>query len=201
MGAAALLMQVFSGLGLSSAAGLNAYIPLLAIGLLGRAGIVHLEGPYAVLSSWTALSVIGGIAVIDFIADKVPAVDHATHAIGFVINPVAGAIVFGSQTQALGHIPPAVSLAAGLIVAGGFHATRAAVRPVSTATTGGFANPVVSLLEDMLAITLSLLALFVPFAAFFLFVLLIVLLCKSWARIRKGVASLFASKPSQIEAS
>src|SRR5690349_6512437 len=127
----ALFTQICSGLGLSSAAGLNAYVPLLVIGVLGRLGIVHLEGPYALLATTPALSVLGVLAVVDFIADTVPAVDHVTHAIGAVVHPIAGAIVFGSQAGAIGNLPPAVALGAGLIVAGGFHATRAAVRPVA----------------------------------------------------------------------
>ena len=193
----AALTQLFSGLGLSSAAGLNAYIPLLAVGILARAGVVHLEGPYALLASTAALTVIGILAAIDFVADKVPAVDHATHAIGAIINPVAGAIVFGSQTHAIGHIPPAVALGAGLIVAGGFHATRAAVRPVSTVASGGIANPIVSFVEDLTAIVLSLLAVFVPVAAFALFVVLVFVLYKSWGLVRKGVARLLGNKQTE----
>jgi len=197
MGAFAALTQVCSALGLSSAAGLNAYIPLLAIGILGRLGIVHLDGPYAMLSTWTVLIVLGVLAAIDFVADKVPAVDHATHAIGIVVNPLAGAIVFGSQTHAIGNVPAALSLAAGLIVAGGFHATRAAVRPVSTATTGGIANPFLSLLEDGTALVLSLLAVFVPILAVVLMVILVFALFKSWRAIRTFLARKFGGKPRQ----
>jgi hypothetical protein len=196
MAIVAAFTQIFSGLGLSSAAGLNAYVPLLAVGILGRMGIVHLEGPYALLASTVALAVLGVLAAIDFIADKVPAVDHATHAVGAIINPVAGAIVFGSQTHALGHIPPALALGAGLIVAGGFHATRAAVRPIATVSTGGIANPIVSLMEDIIAIVMSLLAIFLPFAAFLLFLVLVVALYKSWGAVRRGAGRLLGgNKP------
>ena len=190
----ALFTQICSGLGLSSAAGLNAYIPLLAIGILGRIGIVHLEGPYALLASTTALTVVGILAVIDFVADKVPAVDHAIHAVGIVVNPVAGAIVFGSQVHAIGNIPPALALGAGLVVAGGFHATRAAVRPVSTVATGGIANPVVSFIEDLIAIVMSLLAIFLPFMALLMFIVLLFALYKSWGTVQRGLARLFGGK-------
>jgi hypothetical protein len=195
------LTQLCSGLGLSSAAGLNAYVPLLAIGILGRMGIVHLEGHYAILAGWPALTAIGILAIVDFVADKVPAVDHATHVAGAIINPVAGAIVFGSQTHAIGHIPPAVALAAGLIVAGGFHATRAAVRPVATVTTAGLANPVVSLIEDVIAVLLSVLAVFLPFAALLLFLVLVFALYKSWGAVRRGAARLFGANSPDPAAS
>ena len=195
-----MLVQVFSGLGLSSAAGLNAYIPLLAIGILGRMGIVHLDGPYAILASWPAIAILAVVALINFVADKVPAVDHAVHAVGIIVNPAAGAIVFASQTQAIGHIPPAVALAAGLIVAGSFHATRTAVRPVATVTTGGVANPFVSLAEDAVAVVMSLLSVFFPIVAFLLFLILTFLLFKSWAMVRRGATRLFGSKRSQTVA-
>src|SRR5689334_1486265 len=104
MGALVGFTQLCSGLGLASAAGLNAYIPLLAIGVLGRMGIVHLDGPYAMLSTWTVLIILGVLAIIDFVGDKVPAVDHVMHAIGVVVAPIAGAVVFGSQTHAIGNI-------------------------------------------------------------------------------------------------
>ena len=189
--------QLFSGLGLSSAAGLNAYVPLLVIGIMGRMGVIQLDGPYALLASTTALIVLGILATIDFVADKVPTVDHAMHAIGVFVHPVAGAIVFGSQTHAIGHIPPALALGAGLIVAGGFHATRAAVRPVSTATTGGIANPIVSVLEDAAAIVLSLLAVFVPVAAFVLFLILTYALYRAWGMVRKSASRLLRNKPAE----
>jgi hypothetical protein len=197
MGGFVAFSQLCSGLGLSSAAGLNAYVPLLAIGILGRMGIVHLDGPYALLSTWTALIVLGVLAVIDFVGDKVPAVDHAMHAVGVVVAPVAGAIVFGSQTHAIGNVPAALSLAAGLVVAGGFHATRAAVRPVSTAATGGIANPILSLIEDATAVVLSILAVFIPVLAVVFLLILVFMLYRSWGAVRSFLARKFGSKPNQ----
>lgn len=58
-----------------------------------------------------------------------------------------------------------MKLALGLLIAGGVHATRTAVRPVATATTGGLANPVVSAAEDASSLGLSLLAIFIPVLA------------------------------------
>jgi hypothetical protein len=188
------LAQLFSAFGLSSAAGLNAYIPLLAVGILGRMGYLHLTGPYAILTSTTTLAILGVIALVDFVADKVPAVDHAVHAVGAFIHPIAGAILFGSQTHAIDHLPPAVGLVAGILVAGGFHATRAAVRPVATATTAGMANPILSFVEDMVALFLSLLAIFIPVVGFLFFLIMVGVLFKSWSVIRKKIAGVF-SKP------
>ena len=88
--------NLFSSFGLSSAAGLNAYIPLLAIGLMDRYNVLNLQDPYAILASTPALAILALLAVIDFIADKVPAVDHMTHIVGALVHPIAGAVVFAS---------------------------------------------------------------------------------------------------------
>ncbi len=180
-----MLFNLFSGFGLSSAAGLNAYIPLLAVGLLGRLDYLTLQDPYSVLASTPALAFLGVLAVVDFVADKVPGVDHITHLVGTLIHPIAGAIVFASQSNILSEIHPAISLAAGFVMAGGFHATRAAVRPVATATTAGFGNPVVSFIEDITSLTLSILAIFAPLIAFLLFVALLFLIVRAWRTVRR----------------
>lgn len=196
MGLFAVVGQLISGLGLSSAAGLNAYLPLLAIGIMGKMGYAHLTGPYAALSADATLAVLGILAALDFVADKVPAVDHAMHVIGAIIHPVAGAIVFGSQTNAITGLPPALMLAAGLVVAGGFHVTRSAVRPVATATTAGIANPFISLAEDILSATLSIVAILAPIVCFCLLVLLGLLIVKSWSAIQTGFSRIFGRRPS-----
>jgi hypothetical protein len=183
------LFNVFSAFGLSSAAGLNAYIPILAVGLLGRFEYLTLQEPYAILSSTPALIVIAALAIIDFVADKVPAVDHVTHVIGALVHPIAGAILFASQQNLISNVHPALALGAGFVMAGGFHATRASIRPVATATTGGLGNPVVSFAEDLLSLIMSLLAIFIPILAFVVFVILLLVVIRSWRTIRQRVGA------------
>jgi len=178
------LFNVFSAFGLSSAAGLNAYIPLLAVGILGRLQYLSLEAPYSVLTSTPALAILAVLALIDFVADKVPAVDHITHIIGGLVHPIAGAIAFASQNSLISELHPAIALASGFALAGGFHATRAAVRPVATATTAGVGNPVLSLAEDVVSLLLSVFAIFLPLLAFVLFIVLVIVIVASWRRVR-----------------
>jgi len=180
------LFNLFSAFGLSGAAGLNAYIPLLIVGLVSRyTTLWHLQAPYDVLASPAVLLILGALAAIDFLADKVPVVDHITHVVGLIVHPIAGAILFASQTNVLTNVHPAVAILAGVIMAGSFHAGRMAVRPVATATTAGLGNPVLSLMEDVTSFTLSVLAIFVPLLAFVLLLVLICALVWSWRRIRR----------------
>lgn len=161
-------MELFSGLlsalGLSGAAGLNAYIPLLIVGALNHFGFMHLNAPFDIISNPYFMVLVGLLGVLDFVGDKIPGVDHALHVAGTVINTGAGAVLAASQ-MGVADVPPAVSAVLGLMVAGGVHATRSAVRPVSTATTAGLGNPVISAAEDAGSLTLSVLAVFAPLLA------------------------------------
>jgi hypothetical protein len=157
---------LLSSLGLATATGLNAWLPLLVVGLLARwTDLVKLNPPYDWLSEPVVLIVLAILCLLDFIADKIPAVDHAMHAVGIVLHPVAGALVSLAANSEAGEVHPVLSIVCGLILAGGTHGARAAVRPVATATTGGLANPVLSLIEDVLSLSLAFLAVVLPVVA------------------------------------
>lgn len=179
------LINLFSAFGLSSAAGLNAYLPLLVVGLVGRyTDLWQLQAPYDLLATPAVLITIGVLAAVDFLADKIPVVDHIAHTVGTVVHPVAGAVLFASQSNVLTNIHPVVALLAGFVVAGGFHAGRTTIRPVATATTGGVANPILSFLEDITSAVLTVLAILAPVVAFVLFLVLVVALVFGFRRVR-----------------
>jgi uncharacterized membrane protein len=182
-------VNLFSAFGLSSAAGLNAYLPLLIVGLVARyTDLWHLQAPYDVLASPTILIVLAVLAAIDFLADKIAVVDHIAHTVGALVHPIAGAVLFASQSNILTDMHPVIAMGAGVVVAGGFHASRAAIRPVATATTGGIGNPVLSFLEDVVSVTLTVLAILIPLVAFLLFLVLLFVLAKGWRRVRRRVS-------------
>ncbi|KQR04707.1 DUF4126 domain-containing protein [Deinococcus sp. Leaf326] len=178
-----LFTGLLSSLGLSGAAGLNAYIPLLVVGLLTRAGVMNLAQPFDLLANPWVLLAVAVVGALDFVGDKIPGVDHVLHLVGGVVNTAAGAVLFASQAG-VADVPPALKLALGLVVAGGVHATRAAVRPVATATTGGLGNPVVSAAEDASSLGLSVLAVFAPILAVLGLAGLGVVAYRLWSRVR-----------------
>ncbi|GCA97161.1 hypothetical protein NCCNTM_07960 [Mycolicibacterium sp. NCC-Tsukiji] len=66
-------MELFTGLGLATASGLNAYIPLLAMGLLGRfTNLVELPHPWAWLTNGWVIGIVAVLLVVEIVADKVP---------------------------------------------------------------------------------------------------------------------------------
>jgi hypothetical protein len=165
---------LLSAFGLATASGLNAYVPLLTLGLLARwTHLVTLHPPYDLLTHPAVLTVIALLAACDFVGDKIPGADHALHVVGLVVHPVAGALVALAADSSAAEVHPALAGICGLVLAGGTHGARAAARPVATATTGGLANPLVSFVEDVLALTLAILAVLVPVLACVLVVLVV----------------------------
>lgn len=155
---------ILTAFGLAASAGLNAYIPLLTVALLGRfTNWFTLTSPWDALTSWWVIGALAVLTLIEFFADKAPAVNHVNDAIQTFIRPVAGAILFAASTGAVTNIHPIVAMIAGLLVAGGVHTAKAAaVRPAVTATTGGVGNIPVSIAEDILAALVSIAAIVIP---------------------------------------
>ena len=179
-----------TALGLSTAAGLNAYIPILTVGLLNRyTDLIDLPAPWDALGDPVVLIGVGIVGLIDFVGDKVPVVDHVLHGIGMVVAPVVGAILALATANAF-DVEPGVAATLGVVAALATHAGRTAARPVSTVTTGGGGNPVVSLTEDGVSGLLSVTALAFPVVAGILVVLVLVgvfLLWRRWRAFRSRV--------------
>lgn len=152
-------------LGVSAAAGLNAYVPLLLLGFLSRwTDLVSLTAPWDRLEEPWVMVAIGAVAVIDFVGDKVPAVDHALHLLGTAIAPLAGGAA-ALATAGPVDVDPAAAGALGVVAALATHAGRSAVRPASTVATGGTGNPVISFAEDVTSGVLTVLAFVAPVIA------------------------------------
>jgi hypothetical protein len=178
--------SLLAAFGLSGAAGLNAWLPLFLSALLARLDVVELAQPFDDLTSTPALVLLGALTLADFVGDKVPVVDHVLHLAGSVIAPVSGAILFTGQTGLETDLPTLAAVVLGGATAGSIHAARAAVRPVSTATTGGLGNPVLSLGEDAGSLLLVVTAFVLPLLALVLVVWLLVVLVAWWRRLRGG---------------
>lgn len=159
------ILPALLGLGLASATGLRTFLPLLMLAVAGRFELfgVRLIDQMDWLVSWPAIAALATAAVAEFAGDKIPAVDHALNAVGYVSRPVAGALAAGSVFWA---VDPATAAIAGLIVGApaalALNAAQTGVRVGSTATTGGLGNPLVSLIEDALAFLTVIVAFLAP---------------------------------------
>lgn len=159
-----MLLGIFSAFGLSASAGLNAYIPLMVVGVLAHyTDLIKLQAPWDTLSNPWILILLGILLIIEMLADKIPVANHINDLIQTFVRPVAGAIAFAASAKVISGIHPVVALAAGLLVAGTVHVAKsAAIRPAVTAVSGGTANVPVSVAEDVGATVVSLLAVITP---------------------------------------
>lgn len=180
--------------GLSSSAGLNAYIPLLVVALATRlpvdAPLLQLAEPYDLLGHGVTIGVLVVLLLIEMTVDKIPAVDTLNDVIHTFIRPAAGAVLFAANANVVTDVSPLLALVAGLIVAGGVHATKGAARPVVTAGTAGTGNWLVSIVEDIVAAIISLLSVLLPIlAAFFAMAFIVFLVILYRRRRRQGRAT------------
>lgn len=167
------MLEFLTGTGLAAAAGLNAYIPLLVVGLSSRfLEWVQLPSAWAWLENEWVLVILGVLFVIEIVADKIPAVDTVNDWIQTIIRPTAGGILFGSgsASETVAVTDPAsffasnqwVPIVIGIVLSLLVHTGKSLARPAANAVTAGVAAPVLSVAEDVSSVVLSLFAILVP---------------------------------------
>lgn len=186
------VLPALLGLGLASATGLRTFLPMLMLAVAAKFELfgIRLIDQMDWLASWPAISALAIATVAEFAGDKVPAIDHALNAVGYVTRPVAGAIAAGSVFWA---VDPTAAAIAGVIVGApaalAFNAAQTGARVTSTATTGGLGNPVVSFIEDALAFLTVILAFLAPIVVPVVLIVLAILVFRLARRIRDRDAS------------
>ncbi len=176
-------LSLATAFGLSTSAGLNAYIPLMVVALLARfTPLVTLNEPWDALSSWWVIGTLAVLLVVEILVDKIPAVDTVNDVIQTFIRPAAGAILFATTTNAIG-LHPVLAAICGVILAGGVHVVKAGGRPVVAATTAGVGNPIVSAIEDTISLVTSVLAIVAPYLVVALIVITLALF--TWWYVRR----------------
>jgi len=157
------MLGLFAAFGLAAATGLNAYLPLLIVGLLARyTDLIALAAPWSALAHPVVLVLLGVFLAIEFTVDKIPAVDTVNDIIQTLFRPAAGAILFAASGNVISELSPVLAMACGLIIAGSVHTAKAVARPAVTAGTLGTANPAVSLAEDVVSGTTTVVAIVAP---------------------------------------
>jgi hypothetical protein len=194
------MFAILTGLGLSASAGLNAYIPILVVGLLARfTDVIVLPHQFAWMSDGWALTVVAVLLAAEVVLDKVAVVDHVNDAIQTFVRPAAGGAVFAASDAAarIDHSGwmsdhPWIGWVLGVVVALCVHVTKAGVRPLVNVSTVGVGTPFVSAAEDAMSLGMSLVALLIP-ALVILFLIVLVLL--GW-RLRRMIRKRRASRRS-----
>ncbi|MFF0657001.1 DUF4126 domain-containing protein [Micromonospora tulbaghiae] len=167
------MLEVLTGSGLAASAGLNAYIPLLLMGLLSRyTDLVELPSGWQWLGNGWVVLILAVLLAVEVVADKVPVVDHVNDVVQTVVRPTAGGLAFGagagsetvtvSDPDTFFSTHQWVPVVVGVLIALGVHLLKAAARPVINATTAGVGAPVASTAEDATSVVMSVVALLLP---------------------------------------
>jgi hypothetical protein len=176
------VLELLTGAGLATSAGLNAYIPLLILGLHGRyTDMVNLPPPWAWLQNGWVVGILAVLLAVEFVADKIPVVDHLNDVVQTVVRPTAGGLAFGaaSTSETVTVSDPGaffssnqwVPILAGMVISLIVHSFKAAARPVVNLSTAGVGAPVASTAEDIVSVFLSFVAIILPFLIIFFMIL------------------------------
>lgn len=187
------MLELLTGAGLAAAAGLNAYVPLLGLGLLARfTPLVTLPSGWDWLTNDWVMIILGVLLIIEVFVDKVPILDTVNDVLGTVIRPAAGGMVFaaGTGSETVAVTDPEAFLTSsqlwpvllGVAIALIPHLLKAIARPALNAASAGLAAPVASATEDGASVALTLLAVIVPVLGALLALLAIWLLARRFRR-------------------
>jgi hypothetical protein len=172
-------VSIALGIGLAAAVGFRVFLPLLVAAVAAYTGHLHLDDRFAWLGSMTAIIMFGVAAVVEVAAYYIPAVDNLLDTVTAPLALVAGTVV---SAAVITDMPPLIKWSTAIIAGGGVAAVTQGVttlvRAKSTAFTAGLGNPVVSTVEMIAAVVISLLALLAPLAA----LALVVAIC--WVTVR-----------------
>ena len=142
------------GIAMGSAwlSGINLYATVLTLGLLQRFHLANLPGDLSYLAHTWILIVAGGLFAVQFVADKIPAVDSIWDVVHTFIRIPAGAIM---AAAAFAHLDPGVRIAA-LLIGGGIalssHSAKTATKLAANASPEPISNAVLGLAGDVVTV-------------------------------------------------
>ena len=179
------LISIALGIGLAAAAGFRVFVPLFALSLASYFNVWPLNEQWQWLASPFALMILAAACIAEALAYLIPWFDNLLDTLAVPLAGVAGTAVMAST---MADLNPAVTWALAIIGGGGAAAVikgvNAGGRAVSTATTGGVANPIFSIWETVSAAFMSFLAIFFPVLAVIAVIILAFIMYKIWRSVQ-----------------
>jgi hypothetical protein len=161
-----IVVALAAGIGLAAASGFRVFVPLLGVALAMRFGQLDPGGDWAWLAEPTSLVVLVAAAVAEVGAYFVPWLDNALDTLATPAAVVAGTLLTALM---LGDAPPVMQWVLAVVAGGGtagvVQTGTVLARATSLGTTGGAANPLVSLGEVLMSTVFTLLSVVVPILA------------------------------------
>lgn len=179
------ILSIFLGIGLAAAAGFRVFLPLLALSIANHFGLPLGEN-FEWIGSFPAMITLAIAAFIEIGAYYIPWLDNLLDTVAIPIATIAGtALMFATLTELSPMFTWGLAIIAGGGTAGAISSATAGTRLVSTTSTAGFGNPVVSTVETGSSIILTLLAFVFPVIAFFVVIFIFYLIFKVFKKQRK----------------
>ncbi len=179
------IISIFLGIGLAASVGFRVFVPLFALSLASFFNVWELNESWVWISSLTAVITLGVATLVEIFAYYIPYIDNVLDSIAIPLAAIAGTAVMVSTVA---DLSPAITWALAIIAGGGTAAAVAgssgATRLVSTATTGGIANPVVSTIETGTSIVMSVFSIFIPVIAFIFVIIILYVIFRLYKKIR-----------------
>ena len=162
MDVAQILLSLSLGLGLAAACGFRVFIPPLMMGVGSRLDLYKLEGSFVWVDDTWAIAIFAVATLLEIGGYFIPWIDNLLDAVATPAAIIGGIFVTSASLE--GELDPSaqwtLSVIAGGSVSGVIQLGTVATRAISTGTTGGLANPIISLLEAVASILCILISLF-----------------------------------------
>ena len=157
-----ILLSLSLGLGLAAACGFRVFIPPLMMGVGSRLDLYKLEGSFVWVDDTWAIAIFADATLLEIGGYFIPWIDNLLDAVATPAAIIGGIFVTSASLE--GELDPSaqwtLSVIAGGSVSGVIQLGTVATRAISTGTTGGLANPIISLLEAVASILCILISLF-----------------------------------------
>ncbi|KLT72479.1 membrane protein [Neisseria arctica] len=181
------IISIALGIGLAASSGFRVFLPLFALSLSAYFGLWPVNENWQWLASTPALIILGVATIAEIAAYLIPFIDNLLDTLAVPLAGLAGTAVMASTTA---DLSPAVTWTLAIIAGGGAAAaikgTAATGRAASTVTTGGIANPIVSVAETGTALFLTILSLFLPFLAVALSLIIVFWAWRKYRNYQRG---------------
>jgi hypothetical protein len=159
-----LITSLALGIGLSACCGFRVFVPMLVTNIAALSGHYHFGQDFAWMGTMTAFYIFASATLLEIIAYYIPWVDNLLDSIATPASIIAGTILTTAFIS--GDLSPTLKWVLGFLVGGGSAGVvqlgTTLTRLTSTATTAGFANPIVATVENILSIIFSILSVFLP---------------------------------------
>ncbi|TCS94716.1 DUF4126 domain-containing protein [Hazenella coriacea] len=181
-----LLLATLMGVGLSAACGFRVFVPFLVISIGAKAEFIELGEGFQWMTTNVALITFAVATLLEVFSYFIPWVDQALDTIATPTAVVAGSVISASLIT---DMNPLLTWVLAAIVGGGTATSTqlltASARGVSTVSTGGLGNPVVSLIENISSMIISVLAILMPILTGVLIIIMLFILYKLIQSFRK----------------